>query len=529
MRAIQVLDSGTRRELRNASPAVDHPPSTATPICDALLSLKALDIESFHALPVSRARSLWGSRFRGRYDQLFGESALSLELTYTGDLFDTPAIPSRCIERSRELTAAAFGARYSTYVTSGTTASNSAAVAALCRPGDRVLADRLCHQSIHFALARAQARVTLARSLPREDRSNRCALDVEASLDELRQASAQSDPYRVVVLTQCSYEGVFYDLDALLREFLVIDPSVRCIVDEAWFAHAYFHPYYRRYSAMHAARKLSSTHPMLAVVATQSAHKTLSALRQGSYIHVHGDDHVIRAVKDAQFTYHTTSPSYPILASLELARAQAVAEGEALVGRALDLAGRIRRAFHEEPALSVYRVNESDELKRAYVRVDPTRISIDVSSVTQDVRAFQAALFHRYGIFVNSITDTSLLLNVHIGITPASVDRLLEVLARCGKPRPRRRTPRALALERGRSASHAGSSPIPVPGRVSGAYVIPYPPGVPAVVPGEVVTHQIVSGVSRLLDVGVDVLSIDASMLGGAAPDTREEPDPWSP
>jgi arginine/lysine/ornithine decarboxylase len=529
MRASQVLDGGTTWELRNASPSVDPPPSTATPICDALLSLKALDIESFHALPVSRARSLWGSHFRGRYDQLFGESALSLELTYTGDLFDTPAIPSRCIERSRELTAAAFGARYSTYVTSGTTASNSAAVAALCRPGHRVLADRLCHQSIHFALVRSRARVTLARSSPREGRSNRCALDVEALLDELRRARAQNDPYRVVVLTQCSYEGVFYELDALLREFLVIDPLVRCIVDEAWFAHAHFHPYYRRYSAMHAAGELGSTHPALAVVATQSAHKTLSALRQGSYMHVHGDDQVVRVVKDAQFTYHTTSPSYPILASLELARAQAVAEGEALVGRALDLAGRIRRAFHEDPALSVYRVNESDELKSAYVRVDPARISIDVSSVTQDVRAFRAALFHEYGIFVNSITDTSLLLNVHIGITPASVDRLLEVFARCGTRRPRRQASRARAPERSRGAGRAGSSPMPVPGCVSGSYVIPYPPGVPAVAPGEVVTPQVASGVSRLLDAGVDVLSIDVSMLGGAAPTARGESDPWPP
>lgn len=445
---------------------------------------------------------------------MFG-AALSLDLTYTGELFDTPAMPRRCIEYSRRLTAAAFGARYSAYVTTGTTTSNLISVFALCREGDRVLVDRRCHQSIHFALTKVRARVTYAASLPRDEASNRSAIDVEALVHQCQLASRQRDAYRVIVLSNCSYEGVIHDMGALMSACLEIDPEVRFIVDEAWFALNYFHPLYRPYTAMHAAKSAATVASSLVVVATQSAHKSLSALRQGSYIHVHGDPKSIQAVREAQYAYHTTSPSYPILASLELARAQAVVEGPSRIRTLLWEARRLRRAVESEPLLAGYRINGSPGLLSRYVFVDPLRVSLNVSQLAPDPRGFNSFLLKRHGIYVNCYTDSSVLFNIHIGLSSSSIDRLLEALADFARTRkPHRQRPRKAQVQP--ELEPAAEPPPEGSGCIADRYLIPYPPGVPWVVPGEVVTPHIEQGLDRLRNAGIEVLSIHPNEFLGA-------------
>src|SRR5262249_23090539 len=302
---------------------------TETPICDRLLELGSRDVVSFHALPLPRLAALRSSPGRGKYEKVFGREVLQHDLTYTGEFFDTPVLPRLCVERSRRTTARAFGADYTCYATTGTTSCNWIAVFALAGENDRIVVDRSCHQSVHFALLKNGSAVTHGKVRRRDERSGRSALDVAAFLEEYRAAHRAGRPYRLVVLNGCSYEGVIYDVRQILDQCLTVHDDVTFLVDEAWFAFAYFHPFYRPYTAMSAARAVAWSHTgkKFAVVATQSAHKSLSAMRQGSYIHLHGDEALIRKFKETQFAFHTTSPSYPILASLELARAQAVSEG----------------------------------------------------------------------------------------------------------------------------------------------------------------------------------------------------------
>src|SRR5438105_3413910 len=85
----------------------------ATPICDKLLELGSRDVVSFHALPLSKMRSIQTSSLRGQYEKIFGSAVLNHDLTYTGDWFDTPVVPRLCVEKSRRITARAFGADYS--------------------------------------------------------------------------------------------------------------------------------------------------------------------------------------------------------------------------------------------------------------------------------------------------------------------------------------------------------------------------------------------------------------------------------
>src|SRR5262249_36564278 len=132
--------------------------------------------------------------------------------------------------------------------------------------------------------------------------------------------------------------------------------------------------------------------------------------------------------KEVQYQLHTTSPSYPILASLELARAQAVAEGAEQIEHALRLAERIRSAIRNDPALAGYRVNESTELLDDCTWIDPLRISIDVGRLADRARTVRVFLFLDHGVSLNHVTCTALLANIHIGIDEAGVERLLHGL-----------------------------------------------------------------------------------------------------
>jgi arginine/lysine/ornithine decarboxylase len=401
-----------------------------TPICDKLLELGGRDVVSFHALPLSKMRSLQSSKLRDKYQRIFGSEVLNHDLTYTGDWFDTPAVPKLCVEKSRRITAQAFGAAYSCYVTTGTTTSNLIAIFALTGHKTRVLVDRLCHQSIHLALAKSRSAVSYGRVRCRDEHSGRAALDVAAFLAEYRAAHDAGRPYKVVVLNGCSYEGLAYDVCKVISACVRIHDDVTFLIDEAWFAFAYFHPLYRPFTAMSAARQVAADQPdkKFAVVATQSAHKSLSCLRQGSYLHIHGDQDLIQRIKEVQYQFHTTSPSYPILASLELARAQAVTEGVDQINNALKLANLVRKQIENDPALAGYRINESSELLDDVTWIDPLRISIDIRHLADNAKTVKGFLFANHGVCVNHVTGTALLVHIHIGINEASVQRLLRGL-----------------------------------------------------------------------------------------------------
>src|SRR5688572_25443721 len=152
-------------------------------------------------------------------------------------------------------------------------------------------------------------------------------------------------------------------------------------------------------------------------------------------IHVNEPDtreHLFRE----NFNMHTsTSPQYGLIASLDVARKQAVMEGYKLLSRTLELAGEVKQLIN---STRVFRVLELDDLlpeavKHDGIRLDPTKVTIDISGCGYTVDDLQKLLFERYNVQVEKSTFNILTLLLTIGTTRSKVSRLYDALMRIAR------------------------------------------------------------------------------------------------
>jgi arginine decarboxylase len=314
---------------------------------------------------------------------------------------------------------------------------------------------------------------------------------------------------QLLVLTSCTYDGLRYDLKPIIDAAHA--RNIKVLIDEAWYSHARFHPDLRP-TALEAG----------ADYATQSAHKTLSAFSQAAFIHVNDPtfkEHLFRE----NFNMHTsTSPMYGMIASLDVGRKQAVLEGYKLLERTLMLANELREQINSTGAFRVLELDDllPDETKDDNIRLDPTKITIDISACGLTVDELQQELFTRFNITVEKSTFNTLTLLLTIGTTRSKCSRLYDALMRIAREKraPRRlyRTPDLPPFTElvylPRDAYYCGGELVPLLddndqpnasliGRICADQVVPYPPGIPVLVPGQLINENIIEYLIRYLRV----------------------------
>ncbi len=351
----------------------------------------------FHALPISHGKSIVNSHWIRDMVDFYGLEIFLAETSATCGGLDSLLEPTGPLREAQQLAAKTFGSRQTYFVTNGTSTANKIVVQALVQPGDFVLVDRNCHQSHHYGLMLAGAMVTYLEAYPLHQYSMYGAVplkEIKRQLLALRRAG-KLDRVKMLLLTNCTFDGIVYDVGRVMEECLAIKPDLVFLWDEAWFAFARFHPVYRPRTAMRAARTLAErlrlpesrqqydaqteelgavdaaddevllerrlvpdpARARVRVYSTQSTHKTLTSLRQGAMIHVWDQDFsqkVEETFHEAYMTHTSTSPNYQILASLDLGRRQAALEGFELVQKQIENAMRLRDAVDHHPLLSKY-------------------------------------------------------------------------------------------------------------------------------------------------------------------------------
>lgn len=395
-----------------------------TPITDALVAISAKMKHSFHSLPLQHGNSIIVSPTREKYLKVLGSHYLDHDLTVTGELFDSFFFPKSCIKESEALTAKLFGADGSLYITTGTTTSNQIAISALYQNNGAVLIDKNCHQSIHFALDSIGANVVNICPEIHCKASDRHIWKISRLIQVIKKSRA---PFELIVLTAQSYDGVIYNIPKILERLLDAGVKTRkFLIDEAWGALNYFNSNTAHATALNI-NALLDRYPDLELICTHSAHKSLSALRQASILHYRGSKNLRNKIEIAKFRTHCTSPSYPILASLDLAQSQMQIEGVGIVKNLKDLT----RTFNSK-LLCIDGVNAPRPIPLPdlgemsdFILLDPFKISLDVSRLTLSPAEIQKYLFQKHGVYLNRLTESSILINFHIGITALAVDDLL--------------------------------------------------------------------------------------------------------
>lgn len=470
-----------------------------TPFFSALKQYSHRPTGVFHALPISQGKSIVNSHWIKDMVSFYGLDVFMAETSATCGGLDSLLEPTGPLREAQQLAAETYGSRRTYFVTNGTSTANKIVTQSLVAPGDIVLLDRNCHQSHHYGMMMAGANVVYLEAYPLPDYTMYGAVplrEIKSKLLALKRAG-KLDRVKMISLTNCTFDGIVYDVQRVMEECLAIKPDLVFLWDEAWFAFARFHPVYRARTAMATAAGLrekladkdyaaayqkqlaaDTEHPptdeeLLArrltpdpakarvrVYATQSTHKTLTALRQGSMIHVFDQDFdqkVAEAFHEAYMAHTSTSPNYQILASLDLGRRQVALEGVELVQRQIENAMQLRDAIDNHPLLSRYmaclRTSDliPDEYRDSHIAqplrsglrnmmtawdrdefvLDPSRITLSIGRTGYDGDTFKRdQLMDRHGVQINKTSRNTVLFMTNIGTTRSSVAFLVEVLVK---------------------------------------------------------------------------------------------------
>ena len=469
-----------------------------TPFFNALKKYSRKPTGVFHAMPISRGKSVTKSHWIRDMVKFYGINIFLAETSATSGGLDSLLQPHGPIKKAQQLAARAFGARRTFFVTNGTSTANKIVVQALVQPHDVVLIDRDCHKSHHYGIMLGGAFPSYLDSYPLHQYSMYGAVplsEIKQRLLAYRDAGTL-DQVKMLLLTNCTFDGVVYNVEKVMEECLVIKPDLIFLWDEAWFAFAAFAPTFRQRTAMATARKLAAKYRSaeyrvlyeqqtkslagkpateiallpdpdkvkVRVYATQSTHKSLTSLRQGSMIHIYDQEFnqkVAEPFNEAFMTHTSTSPNYQILASLDLGRRQAELEGYEMVQKQIELAMSIREQVAGNPKLTRYfrflvardlvpeefRPSKietyidaetgwaNDNMEEAWALddfvVDPTRLTLYIGETGIDGDTFKNEyLMDKYGIQVNKTSRNTVLFMTNIGTTRSSVSFLMDVLSK---------------------------------------------------------------------------------------------------
>lgn len=450
--------------------------------------------------------------------------ALSIDLTEVDGLDDLHA-PAGVIEEAQRLAAEAAGGRQSFFLVNGTTAGILALLLAVAGEGvagegRTVLIPRNAHRSVTAGLILSGARPAYLR--PCYDADLDLALGIAPST--VAEALARHPDACALMLINPTFHGFAPSVEEITR----ICGNIPVLVDEAHGAHFAFHPGFP-VSALRAG----------AAATVQSWHKTAGSLTQSSMLHL-GQGIEAGRVAAMLRLVQSTSPSYLLMVSLDLARREMALSGRQTLDRALSLATEARRRIEALPGL---RCPGPDMVGRPGVAAfDPTKLLIDTRDT--GLSGFQVSEYlMRQGIALESAGSGYVLAMVTIGDTPETIAAIIKALSdlprqgglrgfdghrlsgtesgvRSSVPRPLGEPPIPPQAMTPRQAYLSPKEPVALErarGRISGEMVAPYPPGIPVLCPGEVIDEQALDYLLMLRSRGAHLQGPEDPMLATVA------------
>ncbi len=441
---------------------------------------------------------------KGHGDTFPGE-VLKYDITEI-DGFDNLHDAAGVIKASEVFAAGLYGSEETHFLVNGSTVGVLSSILGTTSPGDEILITRNCHRSVYNAVMVNRLRCRYIFPSVVEEYGF-CA---ETDIGAFREALERYPDVRAAVITSPTYEGVVSDVDALAAA--AHERGVILIVDAAHGAHFGFYEGFPL-SAVKAGADL----------VINSVHKTLPSPTQTALLHINGTLVDREAVRRMLKIYQSSSPSYLLMAGIDDCMSLIAERKDELFGSYLEnLSDLERRAG----ALKHIRYLSGDFYKShpGISDHDPFKLVLSAAKAGITGRELYDELRLSYDIQPEMAAGNYCLLIMTIMDGKGDFDRLINALECIDEKLSGRCAPgheaKALPVITGEKpvqvmqAHEALAGKImkarlsEAAGKISGGYIMPYPPGIPILVPGEEINNGIVRSIEACLDAGLNVIGI---------------------
>lgn len=454
------------------------------------------------------------------------ENPFSIDVTEVGDLdefHDPHGIISEAMNRAAEV----YGSHKSYYLVNGSTCGIMAALSAVCRPGDKLIVARNCHKSVYNAIRLLQLRPIYIMPEWNEE----LGMFGGVSPEQVRKMVKQYTDAKCVMLVSPTYEGVVSDVEKIAK--IVHKAGVPLIVDEAHGAHFEFMSNVNETISTTNYKNIPNPAIRLgADIVIESLHKTLPAMTQCAILHEKSNIVDTERLEEYLSIYQSTSPSYVFLATTEACIEKMNYERDGLFIIYKELLSEYRKRFAQ--LSHIHLVEESDFKKQSACGYDDGKLVFSVKDcgygrdgeiIAMTGTKLGTILQEEYGqmmemaagnyvIAMTSVADSKEAFE-SLYLAMESIDAQLTDVEQSAdtilyKTLPEHKMNIAEAREHKR---------VDIPfedaiGKISGSYIYVYPPGIPIVTPGEVLSLGVMQEIKAAMDSDLNIKGITMDEKG---------------
>ncbi len=454
-----------------------------TPLYSAIINYTAEGTIPFHVPGHKQGR---GNK---ELTDILGQNCINMDLTCMEDL-DNICNPVSAIKEAEELAAQLYGADKAYFLVNGTTSGIQAMIMSVCEPGDKIILPRNVHKSAIGGIILSGAKPVYVHT----EINEQFGIAMGVKTEDIAAALESNPDAKAVFLMNPIYYGIASNLKEIVS--LAHSYNIPVIVDEAHGAHLVFDERLPQ-SSMEAGADLAAS----------STHKLGGSLTQSSLLLLQGSLINPQKLKATLNLTQTTSPSYILLASLDIARKQLALKGQQMIEDTYELA-----IWAGERIKKIEGVQVMDEEVLNYqgsYAYDPTKIVINVRDLGLSGYDVEKILRKKYHIQVELSDLFNIIILVSLGDNKETLSILIDALAEIAKGQklhnvfkyfvPLPAIPESVISPR--DAFYAETGPVPLceaEGEISAEMIMAYPPGIPIICPGERITQDVIDYVNIL-------------------------------
>lgn len=452
-----------------------------TPLYDALIKHKNKKAISFH-VPGHKN----GELFIKEAHPLF-QNILNVDVTELSGLDDLHS-PSEAILEAETLLADYYEVKKSFFLINGSTVGNLAMILSALGEGDEVLVQRNCHKSIMNGLSFANVKPIFIA--PEFDTEWQVAGGI--TLNSIKEAVKDYPQVKALIVTYPNYYGMAPNLKEIIT--FCHERNMIVLVDEAHGAH-----FKRSKGLPPSATELGAD------VVVQSAHKTLPAMTMGSYLHYNSKRVDLERVRMFLRMLQSSSPSYPIMASLDLARKYIATYEEEDLHYTLQMISEFRDKLNRIPSIKLLSYKDEGDPLKITIQSRTALTGFELQSKLEEYGIFTELADEHNVLFIFPLLKRGDLYPIEeVWCAIKKGIGGVEILGRNFRGATNRSSISTLHISY-KEQQERKVEIIPLSeasGRVCAESIIPYPPGIPLLLPGELIKGEDINHIHNLLEAG---------------------------